>query len=109
MGYKKYEVLVRKNSTADIDFVIKLFKKSINKKQDSDPDTLWTAEIFDLRTLEKYLIFSDKSAKVFQITADNYRTRDGTVIPAVMYLGKSFNNDLKEELKKEILNEIKGE
>ena len=106
MGFRKYEVLVRKNSTADIDYVVKLFKSSINKKQESDPDTLWTAEVFDLRTLDKYLIFSDKSAKTFQITEDNYRTRDGTIIPAVMYLGKSFNDTLKEELKEGLKEEI---
>jgi uncharacterized protein YoxC len=89
MGFKKYEVLVRKNSSAKIDNVIKMFKRAINNKQNSDSKNLWAANVFDLRTLKEYMIFSDKAAKTFNII-DTYSTKAGEVINGVMKLGQKI-------------------
>ncbi len=97
MGFKKYEVLVRKTSPMDIDNVIEMFKERINEKQKSDPSQLWAAHIMDLRTLKEYFIFSDKSVKAFDIH-EGYETKKKTVVPGVMNLGQKIK-DVNEAIK----------
>jgi len=109
MGFKKYEVLVRKNSEMPLDDVIKTFKKAINEKQDNDPKQYWAAHVFDLRSLKEFMIFSDKSKEVFQIEGSNYDTQDNKKIDAVMDLGekilnvdKKLNESFDENLNKKL-------
>jgi len=89
MGFRKYEVLVRKNSKVDIDNVIEMFKKAVDDKQANDPNTLWAVNIFDLRTLKEYMIFSNKAAETFDII-DKYKTKDNKEINAVLNLGQKI-------------------
>jgi len=107
MGYKKYEVLVRKISKTDIDDVIKIFKKAINTKQESDPDTYWAAGIFDLRTLKEFIIFSDKAAEIFSID-DEYVTKHYEKIPGVMFLGQRITDRIPDEIMDKIIEELKA-
>ena len=97
MGFKKYEVLVRKISPVDIDNVIEMFKERINEKQKNDPVQLWAAHVMDLRTLREYFIFSDKSVKAFDIH-EGYETKKKTIVPGVMYLGQKIK-DVNEAIK----------
>ena len=113
MGFKKYEVLVRKNSTIKIDDVMVMFKNAINDKQSKDDTLLWAASIFDLRSLKEYMIFSDKSAETFNIN-DTYETNSKEVIPGVMKLGqkimdvnKTIQNKITEN--KDLIDNIVSE
>jgi len=102
MGFRKYEVLIRKNSDAKIDNVIEMFKKAINDKQSQDSTTLWAADIFDLRTLKEFMVFSDKSAKIFDIK-EAYKTENGESVSAVLNLGQRIldvNNTIKNNITK---------
>jgi len=102
MGFRKYEVLIRKNSDAKIDDVIKMFKKAIDDKQSQDDTTLWAANIFDLRTLKEFMIFSDKAAKIFDIE-DIYKTKNNDNINAVLNLGQKIldvNSTVRDNIAK---------
>ena len=109
MGFKKYEVLVRKNSPVPLDKVIEMFKTEINNIQNENPNEYWAAHIFDLRSLKEFMIFSDVSKEVFDIEGSDYITKEGNVISAVMNLGekildvnKTLNEKFDENFEKKV-------
>jgi len=87
---KEFKVLVRKNSTATYDYLIKKYKRLMNRFQDEPKNiingkykVIYYALIIDFRNLQKTFIFCDYAAKIYNI-ADSYTTSDGEVIKGVM-------------------------
>lgn len=90
-GLKRYEVMVRKNSTATYDYLFSKYKTIINKLQESDSNKdehgnyifIYYADLFDMRNGKNYKIFCDYAIKLFDIK-DSFILKDGTKIIGIM-------------------------
>ena len=100
-GLRKFEVMVRQNSKATMDYLIVKYKrimndfqnKETNKKEDGSFLFIWYAEIFDSRTTKIYRVFCDYATKLYDI-GNAYTTEGGRVINGVIYMTPYIDNIL---------------
>jgi hypothetical protein len=90
-GLKRYEVMVRKNSTATYDYLFSKYKSIMNQLQESSSNKdedgnyifIYYADLFDMRNGKNYKIFCDYAVSLFEIE-DYFILSDGTKIIGIM-------------------------
>ena len=104
-GLRKYEVMVRQNSKATIDYLIEKYKRVMNTFQEADKNKvngkyvfIWYAEIFDSRTNKSWKVFCDYATELFNIE-NIYITKTKQSIKGVIYISSIV--DEVENLKAE--------